>query len=355
MSTAPIPPPPVPPASRSRALRSVVVVAGLSGAGKTTAVNALEDLGYYCIENLPPSVIGSALEACEAGGMKDVAIGLSANRPEFVEEASRAVRSVAQGGAESPARPLKILFLDASDEAVQRRFSETRRPHPLLSAFEGAAAGGAGEGSASTPQLDLAGAIHREREMLATIRAAADYVVDTSGLRVHDLRRRVFDLIRPEQSDSARMTVRILSFGFKHGLPNDADLVFDVRFLDNPHFVPELRDKTGESDDVRDYVMRSKDAKETLDAFVKLLTFLVPRYEREGKSYLTVAIGCTGGRHRSVTLARELAAVLPGRPRVVHRDAREPSRSSSSVPAVRPAAAPDPAPTTEPPSTEKGR
>lgn len=303
------------------------MVAGLSGAGKTTAVNALEDLGYYCVENLPPSVIEAALEACEAGGMKDVAIGLSVNLPGFVEEAARAVRSVAQGGPESPPYPLKILFLDASDEAIVRRFSETRRPHPLLSLERDATAKSV---AATAATDDMMGAIRREREMLATIRAGADFVVDTSGLRVHDLRKRVFSLIRPEQSDSARMNVRVLSFGFKYGLPNDADLVFDVRFLDNPYFVPELRDKTGEDAEVRDYVMRSKDAKDTLEAFLRLITFLLPRYEREGKSYLTIAIGCTGGQHRSVTLALELARALPGRPRVVHRDAAPRQRAAAT-------------------------
>lgn len=303
---------------------NVVVVTGLSGAGKSTAMSALEDLGYYCVENLPPSVIAHAVEACESRGVRDIALALGVGVDGLVDEAAAAISELsgkgdkASDGGATASRHVRLIFLDASDEAVLRRFSETRRPHPLLMHRE---------------RHEVIDAVRLERERLAPLRALASFVIDTSGLRVHDLRKRVTSMMRPEMSEHARMQVRMLSFGFKHGLPSDADLVFDVRFLDNPYFVAELRPLTGEDPRVRDFVLAAEDARALLDKLEDLLEFLLPRYEREGKSYLTVAIGCTGGQHRSVAIARALTERLEkpkgsGRPerfrsalRVVHRDA----------------------------------
>ncbi len=329
------------------ALGNVVVVTGLSGAGKSTAMSALEDLGYYCVENLPPSVIAHAVDACESRGVRDIALALGVGIDGVVDEAAAAVsalraRSV-DGAKPEPARHVRLIFLDASDEAVLRRFSETRRPHPLLMQRE---------------RHEVIDAIRLERERLAPLRALASLVIDTSGLRVHDLRKRVTGLMRPDVGEHARMQTRVLSFGFKHGLPSDADLVFDVRFLDNPYFVPELRPLTGEDPRVRDFVLASDDARSLLERLVSLLEFLLPRYELEGKSYLTVAIGCTGGQHRSVAIARAIAERLTERGanpedprprterwrsalRVVHRDAHAAVALSSAVGA--PAGSADPA------------
>jgi UPF0042 nucleotide-binding protein len=318
---------------------NVVVVTGLSGAGKSTAMSALEDLGYYCIENLPPSVIAHAVEACESRGVRDVALALGVGIDGEVDEAAAAVGALS--ARVEPARQVRLIFLDASDEAVLRRFSETRRPHPLLMHRE---------------LHEVIDAIRLERERLAPLRALASFVIDTSGLRVHDLRRRINGMMRPELADHARMQTRVLSFGFKHGLPSDADLVFDVRFLDNPYFVPELRPLTGEDPSVRDFVLAAEGAEELLERLVSLLEFLLPKYEREGKSYLTVAVGCTGGQHRSVAIARALVERLGpatgrherwrGALRVVHRDAHAAIAAPSSPgtprpPPSRPAAPPD--------------
>ncbi|HTJ84230.1 MAG TPA: RNase adapter RapZ, partial [Polyangiaceae bacterium] len=257
---------------------NVVVVTGLSGAGKSTALAALEDLGFHSVENVPPSVIAAAVEACENAGVHEIALGFGGRVPGFLEGAADAVASLARVGE----RKVTVLFLDASDEAVLRRFSETRRPHPLHAEAK--------RRGSSEDLAHVAGGIVVERESLAPLRAMATVVIDTSSLRVHDLRKRVITLVRSDASTTARMTTRILSFGFKHGLPSDADLVLDVRFLDNPFFVPELRDQTGESRAVADYVLAAEDARTFIDKAVELLGFLVPRYEREGKSYLTIAI-----------------------------------------------------------------
>lgn len=301
----------------------VVVVTGLSGAGKSTAIAALEDLGYHAVENLPPGVIVQAIEACEARGVNHLALGFSSSVPAFLEHAAEALELLAQNGG----RELTVLFLDASDAEIIKRFSETRRPHPLLAS---AAASGVDIGAA------LADGIRLEREKLLGLRAMADIVVETTGLRVHDLRRRVFSLIRPKHDEVARMSIRLLSFGFKHGLPNDADLVFDVRFLDNPYFVPELRALTGLDERVRDFVLGTPDARRFVELVGELLEFSIPRYETEGKSYLTVAIGCTGGQHRSVSIAlaleERLRKAYGTTLRVVHRDARVAGATTTPLP-----------------------
>jgi UPF0042 nucleotide-binding protein len=308
-------PPSIPARSASEGpVAELVVVTGMSGAGKSTALAALEDVGYHCIENLPPPVMAHALEACDTSGLSLVALGVGSSVAAFLDGAAGELRRIAR----QPGRRMTTVFLEASDEVLVRRFSETRRPHPLV------AAAVRERGRSGAEAADVIDGVRRERELLAPLRAIADVVIDTSALRVHDLRRRVLDGLRPEHGASGRMAARLLTFGFKFGLPADADLVFDVRFLDNPYFVPELRELTGEDARVRDYVLSRPDATEFLDQTERMLRFLLPRYQAEGKSYLTVAIGCTGGKHRSVSIAIALAERLGlgDDLRVVHRDAR---------------------------------
>ncbi len=293
----------------SDALSHVVIVTGLSGAGKSTALHALEDLGFFCIDNLPVPVMVETLAACEAGGVARVAIGIDVRVRRFLDRAADVIESIRVPGR----REVDILFLDAADEALLRRFSSTRRPHPLSYAL-----------AESTRAVAVLDGVRLERERLAPLRARAKQVIDTTKLSVHDLRRRILDHYGPGTGRQPRMNTRIVSFGFKYGTPVDADLVLDVRFLPNPFFVPALSHFSGLDAPVRDYVLGSEDGKVWLDKARDLLEFSLPRYEREGKSYLTVAIGCTGGRHRSVALADALATALgstTGLPiGVVHRD-----------------------------------
>lgn len=292
----------------------VVVVTGLSGAGKSTVLRALTDIGYFCVDNLPPSLVGSTVDTCQRGGIDHVALGIDIRVGAFLDaapEALRTLRGLASG--------VTVLFLDAADEALVRRFSETRRPHPMLS--EGPAASGRPRDSGE--MLAVVDGVRLERARMSPIRSQATLLLDTTHMSVHELRRQIVDTFA-EGSAEPHMSVRVMSFGFKHGVPLDADLVFDVRFLDNPHFVPALRDHTGDEPEVREFVLASPGAIELLEHLEALLRFTLPRYEREGKSYLTIAVGCTGGRHRSVTLAIELArrvaAASVRRVGVVHRD-----------------------------------
>lgn len=289
----------------------VVVVTGLSGAGKSTALHALEDLGYYCIDNLPPPVVATTLDTLERGNVRRVALGLDVR----VRALGDNIGSVIAQIMASTRRDVGIVFLDASDESLLRRFSGTRRPHPLSRVGE------PGDSQAAPALLD---GIRIERERLASLRATATHVVDTTQLSVHDLRRRIIADFGPGAGELPRMQTRIVSFGFKYGPPVDADLLFDVRFLKNPHFVDELRPLPGTSDPVRRYVLSDPETRELLEELERLLAFSLPRFEREGKSYLTIGVGCTGGRHRSVVMAVELARALGRRlgirMDVVHRD-----------------------------------
>lgn len=293
----------------------VVVVSGLSGAGKSTALHALEDLGYFCVDNLPTALVEHSVEVCEAGGIDRVALGIDVRVGSFLEGAGEALDRLSQG------RDVVVLFVDASDEALLRRFNETRRPHPLTS---GAAAPSSRRGPPTGRTIAVIDGVHLERERLAPLRARATIDLDTTLLSVHDLRREVVARVGPGAAEQPRMLTRFVSFGFKYGAPMDADLVFDVRFLDNPHFVPALRPLPGSDPAVRAFLLGNPETIAFLEKMRELLAFCLPRYEREGKSYLTVAIGCTGGRHRSVAVAARLAeelAPLTGIPiTVVHRD-----------------------------------
>jgi len=268
----------------------LVVVTGLSGSGKSTAIHVLEDLGFYCIDNLPVALIPRVVELWESSQeeVRRVALGVDARERHFLDQVPSVFAELRTRGV-----ALEVLYLEASDDVLLRRFSETRRPHP---AAEG---GSAVDG------------IRREREKLGALREASDRIIDTSGLTVHELRAALRDLI--ERTDTGAMTVALLSFGYKHGLPTDADLVLDCRFLPNPFFVEELRHRIGTDRAVADYVLGRDETREFLQRIMALLDFTLPRYQHEGKSYLTIALGCTGGRHRSIVLAEELRRLLDAR------------------------------------------
>jgi len=288
-------------------LLSVVVVTGLSGAGKTTAVNALEDLGYYCVDNLPTPVVLATLDALRAGGEQKVALGIDVRVRSYLDGAAAVLDQLAQQSDVE----LSILYLDSSEELLARRFNATRRPHPLT-------AGG------RTGVRALLDGIRLERTLLSPLRARARAVIDSTNLSVHDLRREVVQLYGRE--DLGAMLTRVISFGFKYGAPHDADLLFDVRFLPNPYFIEELRPLSGLEPSIVDYVLGQTETQGFVERLLSLLEFCLPRFEAEGKSYVTIAIGCTGGRHRSVVLselvAAELRTRLGGTIEAVHRDIR---------------------------------
>ncbi|MGH7434901.1 MAG: RNase adapter RapZ [Polyangiaceae bacterium] len=287
---------------------AVVVVTGLSGAGKSQALHALEDLGFFCVDNLPTLLAPQAVELCERGGMTRLALGIDVRVRAFLGEVGNVLQLLEAGGQ----RDLHVLFLDASDETLLHRFSETRRPHPLS-----AQAGGEGA-------LAVLDGVRAERERLSPLRARATRVIDTTNTSVHELRRLLVAHFGPSSGAAPGMVTRIVSFGFKYGSPVDADLVLDVRFLDNPYFVPELRHLSGLDEAVARHVLASPESREFTERARGLLEYVMPKYEREGKSYLTIAIGCTGGRHRSVAIAeafaRDLRASLGAQIAVVHRD-----------------------------------
>jgi UPF0042 nucleotide-binding protein len=277
----------------------LAVVTGLSGAGRSTALRALEDLGHFCVDNIPPALIPQLIDLLSrAGGLTRVAVGVDVRTGEFLEGAGGLLDSLTAGG-----HTVELIFLECQDAELVRRFSETRRAHPLA------------------PGGNLLDAILRERERLAPLRARAGLIIDTTGLNPHDLRRALVDYIA-RGGQRSHMITRVVSFGFKYGVPVDSDLVFDLRYLSNPHFVPKLRPKTGLDPEVAGFVMAAPEAQELLVDLSTLLGKLLPRYEREGKSYLTIALGCTGGRHRSVALAEALGVNLRAAGEIVveHRD-----------------------------------
>src|SRR5258708_10623746 len=285
-----------------------LIVTGMSGAGGSTAARAMEDLGWFRVDNMPPAMFAEVAGRVGAAGSAVERVAFVAGTGAFTDEL---VPGLDQLRAEG--HRVRILFLDATDEVLVRRFEGTRHRHPLAG------------------QL-IAGNIVHERELLEGIRAQADIVVDTSDLNENDLRRRMAELFA---SESTAMQSSILSFGYKHGLPLDADVVFDCRFLPNPHWVPELQPLTGLDEPVRDYVLQQPGASDFIDRVDELLTSLMPAFLREGKSYLTIAVGCTGGRHRSVVVAEELARRLRGEgypiavhPRGVAKGRVPPSSSS---------------------------
>lgn len=282
--------------------KQVIVLSGLAGAGKSTAARALEDLGFFVVDNLPPALIEPLIRMTSGGERKKFAFVVDAREAGFLHEFPTTWARLAELADQGTlaARPL-LLFLDCDDDVLVRRFQETRRRHPL---------DGSDDGSSQIGESGLYTAIAAERALLADVKSRADTIIDTRGLSVHDLKRLVSERFG---GDGSRLLVTLLSFGFKYGLPADLDLCFDARFLANPYFVEALRHQTGRDAAVRDYVFASPDAQTYLDKIVDLTDFLVPRFAAEGKSYATVAIGCTGGRHRSVSLVEAGVAALRAR------------------------------------------
>lgn len=304
----------------------LVFVTGLSGAGRSTAVAALEDLGFFCIDNLPGPVVEATLQTLAGHGVTRTALGIDVRVGAFFDQAAEVIDSVKAVTNLN----VDVLFLDASDEALLRRFASTRRPHPLSTR------GNAVRGIEASAVLD---GIRFERSRLASLRDRATTIVDTTSLTVHELRHRIVELYGPGAGGRPRMRIRVVSFGFKYGAPIDADLVLDVRFLKNPYFVEELRAMTGQDLGVRRFVLDNDDGRAYLDLVESFLAFCIPRFEREGRSYLTVAVGCTGGQHRSVAIveacAEYLRAKLSLTVDVLHRDAERNRASERPMPLVR--------------------
>ena len=261
-----------------------VVVTGMSGGGKRTALKMLEDAGYYCVDNLPVSLVERFMELISMpdSEINEVALGMDVRTDQSFQDATRILQELREKGYD-----FEILFMDADEQALIKRYKETRRIHPLASD------GRVEEG------------IRKEREILENIRRTADYVIDTSNLLTRELKEEL-DRIFVNNEDYNSLMVTIMSFGFKNGIPADADLVFDVRFLPNPFYIDEMRTKTGKDPEVRDYVMSFQESRDFLEKLTDMLLFLIPNYVKEGKYRLVVAIGCTGGKHRSVTLANAL-------------------------------------------------
>jgi UPF0042 nucleotide-binding protein len=287
-----------PPSGKAR----LAVITGLSGSGKSIVAKCFEDLSYYTVDNLPLPLLrlflDNPLELVR--GHDRIAVVTDVRAPGFAEEFPRLFAEIDRERIEPT-----LLFLEASDEVLVRRFSETRRPHPLA------------------PDRHVVEGIQREREMLAELRSRADLVFDTSEWSIHEIRNQVYREFAVNPGEEPGMVVSLVSFGFKHGIPQGTDLLFDVRFLPNPHFVPGLRERTGQDAEVLDYLERQPDFQELVIRLTDLLAYLLPRYRRENRSYLSVAIGCTGGRHRSVAICERLRCVLEERgwpARVIHRD-----------------------------------
>lgn len=281
----------------------VVVITGMSGAGRTNVAKVLEDEGYFVIDNMPPPLISRVVELAFGPGssVERLALVADVRGREFFPELASAVQQLQQGHEAS----VRMVFLEASDRTLAARFNATRRRHPAAEDGEDAIDG-----------------IARERQLVTELRGQADLIIDTSETNVHELRDRVIELLGT--SDSGRLAVTVQSFGFKYGSPREAELVVDVRFLPNPHWIEELRDHNGLEEPVREYVLGHEGTGPFLTEFKQLLDVLVPGYEAEGKRYLTIGIGCTGGKHRSVAIAEEVGGYLRGSTdlevRVVHRD-----------------------------------
>ena len=284
----------------SSAPLDLLIITGLSGAGRSAAADVLEDLGFFVIDNLPPALIPKVAElARDRERPSRFALVVDSRSGAFVDDLAAALAGVRETGART-----SMLFLDASDEVLVRRFEASRRPHPV----------------AGTDRVS--DGIRQERELLEGLKGEADLVVDTSNLNVHELRDRLHELFRDDQSAGSLQT-SLVSFGYKHGVPLDVDLMFDCRFLPNPHWVDSLRDLPGTDPAVRAYVLAQPEAGPFLEQLRRLFQLLLPAFAREGKSYLSIGIGCTGGRHRSVVIAAELATMLDGLgfpTRVHHRD-----------------------------------
>ena len=267
--------------------QEVLILTGMSGAGRSTVAHALEDLGWYVVDNLPPTLLADLIKQGVKSDIKSLAVVVDVRGGKFFDELASSLTELKNSGAN-----FRVAFLDASDQALVQRFESTRRPHPLQ-----------GDGR-------IVDGIAVERQKLQDLLSQADVVIDTSNLNVHQLEKRTTEIFA--QGDSQSMRVNVLSFGYKYGIPVDADLVLDCRFIPNPHWISELRPLTGLDDKVKNNVLSNNGVADFVQSYVSVINQMLPGYLREGKKYLTVAIGCTGGRHRSVSVAREIAATLDG-------------------------------------------
>ncbi|NLK21272.1 MAG: RNase adapter RapZ [Epulopiscium sp.] len=284
-----------------------IIVTGMSGAGKSTAAKMLEDLGFFCVDNLPPALIPKFAEICSNPGSEidKVAVGIDTRGGKLFSDLFEGLQALKTKGYN-----YEILFLDASDAVLVKRFKETRRKHPLI----------------EDERINVG--IEKERKILKDVKERADYIIDTSNILTRQLKEELFHIFVEEKPFESLM-VTVLSFGFKYGIPNDSDLVFDVRFIPNPFYIPDMRHKTGNNMEVREYVMHWDESREFLSKMVGLVEFLIPNYIKEGKNQLVISIGCTGGKHRSVTLANALYEILKkGNHRTVlqHRDIEKDSK-----------------------------
>jgi len=282
-------------------LQSLVIITGMSGSGKHTAFNAFEDLGYFCVDNLPTSLISRLIQMSVAAGgeLQEVAIVIDVRLGEPLEGFEKLFGEIRKSHAHA-----KIIFVDASTEVLARRYGETRRLHPLAQ------------------ETTLLEGIRAERSRLASVRTLADLVIDTSDFSVHDLRDFIYQNFQRTDQEEV-LNVSLVSFGFKNGIPHNSELIFDVRFLPNPYFVSALKEKTGNDPSVAQYMLKQPETGEILGRIHDMLEYLLPKYTREGKKYLTISIGCTGGRHRSVLVANELQKRLKKKGRkvnLIHRD-----------------------------------
>lgn len=264
--------------------RKIFIITGMSGAGKSQALKIFGDFGFYCVDNLPLALFGNFIEYVSGrADLNNVALGIDIREGESLKEMPKLLKTLNRNDFVS-----KVIFLDAGDECLIRRFSETKHKHPL--------------------HKKLAAAIAHERKLLSPIQVLADKVIDTSDLKLGELKEKLSALLESKREDD--MQISVVSFGFKHGILKDCDIVMDVRFLPNPYYIPELKEKTGLDKAVQDYIMSFKETGEFIEKFADLIKYLIPKYIKEGKSYLTIAMGCTGGHHRSVFMAHELAQRL---------------------------------------------
>jgi UPF0042 nucleotide-binding protein len=283
----------------------IVIITGLSGSGKSTAVAALEDVGFFCVDNMPVDLLPKFLELPIQGdsGLFGFAFVMDLREKGFVTRHEAVLSDLRQKGFR-----FEIIFLEADEKILVQRFSATRRQHPLAR------------------DRGLLAGIQTEAQLLQPLRAAADFVIDTTHLNVHELKAKVVEVVKTHRS-LRPMLIQVLSFGFKYGLPPEADILIDVRFLLNPYFVPELKPLDGEAPAIQEFVLKSPEASAFMAKYTELLDFLIPLYEREGKTRLSMAVGCTGGRHRSVVIARALhdhIAAVRGGVELIHRDINQP-------------------------------